>query len=151
MSFREECRFRVEPGVAALEVPLVGTLTHPLEEQSRKGILVGFVERSRSWAFEWQHFGTSACPCTPVKSSPSSSFLPTTLARTSTLPLRTIAKLSPRTGSSTQGRARTSTVAPFIEFTAEHIGLQFEQPKLAGSEEVVMMGCVNMSNQRVDD
>ena len=81
----------------------------------------------------------------------SSLFLPTTLAKTSTLPLRTIARPSPRTGSSTQGRARTSTVTPFIEFTVEHIGLQFEQPKLAGSEEVVMMGCVNMSNQQVDD
>ena len=85
-----------------------------------------------------------------MKSS-SSSFLPTTLAKTSTLPLRTIARPSPRTGSSTQGRSRTSTVAPFIEFTAERIGLQFEGPKLMGSEEVVTTGCVNMSNRRVDD
>ena len=85
-----------------------------------------------------------------MKSS-SLSFLLTMLAKTSTLPLKTIVRPSPRTGSSTQGRACTSTVVPFIEFTAERIGLQFERPKLAGSEEVVTMGCVNMSNQQVDD
>ena len=46
---------------------------------------------------------------------------------------------------------KSSTIAPFIEFTMECVSLKFEEPKLTGSQEVVTMGCVDVGNGQVDD
>ena len=46
---------------------------------------------------------------------------------------------------------KSSTIAPFIEFTTECVGLEFEEPKLAGSQEVVTTGCMDVGDGQVDD
>jgi hypothetical protein len=46
---------------------------------------------------------------------------------------------------------KTSTVTPFIEFTAKSVGLEFDEPQLAGSKETMTARCVDVSDRRVDD
>ena len=45
----------------------------------------------------------------------------------------------------------TGAVSPFIEFTTERIGFEFEEAELAGSEETVTTGGVDVCYGRVDD
>lgn len=45
----------------------------------------------------------------------------------------------------------SSTITPFVNFTAESIYFMFKDPKLASCEHTVTTGSMYVSNRRVDD